>query len=122
MGEIVRQMRDLGRAEVQEFNVRNAQICSDNLSMLDNEWAEIQKANDNLAPEKLRVGMSINLPASSGKVAKSFDRNFTTCSTSLSRWCWRSERSKEAWWRVARSCQSCRPARCSWSKLVRTGS
>ncbi|MBK7402651.1 MAG: hypothetical protein IPJ34_42100 [Myxococcales bacterium] len=46
MGEIVRQMRDLGRAEVQEFNVRNAQICSDNLSMLDNEWAEIQKANE----------------------------------------------------------------------------
>lgn len=37
-------------------------------------WTEIQKANDNLAPEKLRVGMSINLPASSGKVAKSDER------------------------------------------------
>lgn len=37
-------------------------------------WTEIQKANDNLAPEKLRVGMTINLPASSGKVAKSDER------------------------------------------------
>jgi nucleoid-associated protein YgaU len=37
-------------------------------------WTEIQKANDNLAPEKLRVGMSINLPASSGKVAKKDER------------------------------------------------
>ncbi|MCY3000511.1 MAG: LysM peptidoglycan-binding domain-containing protein [Planctomycetota bacterium] len=37
-------------------------------------WTEIQKANDNLAPEKLRVGMTINLPASSGKVAKNDER------------------------------------------------
>ena len=37
-------------------------------------WTDIQKINDNLAPEKLRVGMTINLPASSGKVAKSDER------------------------------------------------
>lgn len=37
-------------------------------------WTEIQKINDNLAPEKLRAGMTINLPASSGKVAKADER------------------------------------------------
>lgn len=45
MGEIIRQMRDLGRAEVQDFNIKNLQICTDNLGMLDSEWVEIQKAN-----------------------------------------------------------------------------
>lgn len=45
LGEISRQMADLGRAEVQEFNIRNQQIVNDNLVMLENEYEEIQKAN-----------------------------------------------------------------------------
>lgn len=45
LGEIARQMSDLGRAEVQDFNLRNLQIVTDNLVMLDNEYDEIQKVN-----------------------------------------------------------------------------
>ena len=45
MGEIARQMADLGRAEVHQENVRNLQIVSDNLVMLENEFDEIVKAN-----------------------------------------------------------------------------
>jgi hemoglobin-like flavoprotein len=45
LGEIARQMSDLGRAEVQEFNIKNLQIVSDNVVMLENEYDEIVKAN-----------------------------------------------------------------------------
>lgn len=45
LGEISRQMSDLGRAEVHDFNVNNLRIVNDNLVMLENEWEEIQKAN-----------------------------------------------------------------------------
>ena len=45
LGEVARQMSDLGRAEVEEFNLKNLAIVTDNLVMLDNEWDEIQKAN-----------------------------------------------------------------------------
>jgi hypothetical protein len=45
LGEIARQMSDLGRAEVHQENLRNLQIVSDNLVMLENEFDEIVKAN-----------------------------------------------------------------------------
>lgn len=45
LGEIARQMSDLGRAEVQEFNLKNLAIVTDNLTMLENEYEEIKKAN-----------------------------------------------------------------------------
>jgi hypothetical protein len=45
LGEIARQMSDLGRAEVQEFNLKNLAIVTDNLVMLENEYDEIKKAN-----------------------------------------------------------------------------
>lgn len=45
LGEIARQMSDLGRAEVQDFNIKNLAITTDNLVMLENEWEEIRKAN-----------------------------------------------------------------------------
>lgn len=45
LGEIARQMSDLGRAEVQDFNIKNLAIVSDNLVMLENEYDEIVKAN-----------------------------------------------------------------------------
>jgi hypothetical protein len=44
MGEIARQMSDLGRVEKNEMNVKNLAIVSDNLVMLENEYREIQKA------------------------------------------------------------------------------
>jgi len=45
LGEISRQMADLGRAEVHQDNLRNLQIVNDNLVMLENEYEEIVKAN-----------------------------------------------------------------------------
>ncbi len=45
LGELARQMTDLGRAEVQEFNLKNLQIVTDNLVMLENEFDEIKKAS-----------------------------------------------------------------------------
>lgn len=45
LGEIARQMSDLGRAEVHDFNLRNLQIVTDNLVMLETEFDEIGKAN-----------------------------------------------------------------------------
>jgi hypothetical protein len=45
LGELARQMNDLGRAEVQEFNLRNLQITTDNLVMLEAEYDEVLKAN-----------------------------------------------------------------------------
>lgn len=45
LGEISRQMADLGRAEVVDFNIKNQAIVNDNLVMLENEYDEIVKAN-----------------------------------------------------------------------------
>ncbi|MBI2392474.1 MAG: hypothetical protein HYV09_23015 [Deltaproteobacteria bacterium] len=45
LGEISRQMADLGRAEVVDFNLKNQAIVNDNLVMLENEYDEIVKAN-----------------------------------------------------------------------------
>lgn len=45
LGEISRQMADLGRAEVVDFNLKNQQIVNDNIVMLDTEYDEIVKAN-----------------------------------------------------------------------------
>ncbi|MGZ3421686.1 MAG: hypothetical protein ACXVEF_38085 [Polyangiales bacterium] len=44
LGELIRQMADLGRAEVHDFNVRNLAITTDNLVMLETEHEEIAKA------------------------------------------------------------------------------
>ena len=43
LGELARQMSDLGRAEVNEMNLRNLGITTDNLVMLENEWGAIAK-------------------------------------------------------------------------------
>ena len=45
LGEISRQMSDLGRAEVVDFNLKNLQIVNDNINMLETEFEEIVKAN-----------------------------------------------------------------------------
>lgn len=45
LGEISRQMADLGRAEVVDFNLKNQQIVNDNINMLETEYEEIVKAN-----------------------------------------------------------------------------
>jgi hypothetical protein len=44
LGEIARQMSDLGRAERNEMNMKNLSIVTDNLVMFENEYREIQKA------------------------------------------------------------------------------
>jgi hypothetical protein len=44
LGELTRQMSELGRAEVHDFNVKNLQITTDNLVMLETEYEEIAKA------------------------------------------------------------------------------
>jgi transaldolase len=44
MGEIMRQMSDLGRVEKNEMNTRNLAIVTDNVVMFENEYREIQKA------------------------------------------------------------------------------
>lgn len=43
LGEILRQMQALGRAEKNEMNLRNMSITSDNLVMLENEYEQIRK-------------------------------------------------------------------------------
>jgi hypothetical protein len=45
LGEISRQMAELGRAEVIDWNLKNQQIVNDNITMLENEYDEIVKAN-----------------------------------------------------------------------------
>lgn len=44
MGEIMRQMSDLGRVEKNEMNTKNLAIVTDNVVMFENEYREIQKA------------------------------------------------------------------------------
>jgi len=44
LGEIARQMYDLGRSEENDMNVRNLEIVIEQLRMYEEEWREIQKA------------------------------------------------------------------------------
>lgn len=52
LGEIALQMRDLGRSEKNEMNERNLEIVIEQLSMYEQEYKEIQKAQQQAAAGK----------------------------------------------------------------------